>query len=45
MVGILATALLQSSSTTTSIITSLVGAKSLDVDHGIYMVMGANIGT
>ncbi|KAG7373653.1 sodium dependent phosphate transporter [Nitzschia inconspicua] len=45
MVGILATVLLQSSSTTTSIIVSLVGAESVSVQQGIYMVMGANIGT
>ena len=44
MVGILATVLLQSSSTTTSIIVSLVGS-AINVDQGIYMVMGANIGT
>ena len=44
MVGILATVLLQSSSTTTSIIVSLVGS-AITVDQGIYMVMGANIGT
>jgi sodium-dependent phosphate cotransporter len=44
MVGILATVLLQSSSTTTSIIVSLVGA-GLDVQASIYMVMGSNIGT
>ena len=45
MVGILATVLIQSSSSTTSIIVSLVGAKSVTVKAGIYMVMGANIGT
>ena len=45
MVGILSTVLLQSSSTTTSIIVSLVGAGSVSVRQGIYMVMGANIGT
>jgi sodium-dependent phosphate cotransporter len=44
MVGILATVLLQSSSTTTSIIVSLVGT-AISVNQGIYMVMGANIGT
>jgi sodium-dependent phosphate cotransporter len=44
MVGILVTVLLQSSSTTTSIIVSLVGS-GLDVKAAIYMVMGANIGT
>ena len=44
MVGILATVLLQSSSTTTSIIVSLVGS-AINVDQGIFMIMGANIGT
>jgi len=37
MVGILATVLLQSSSTTTSIIVALVGAEAVSVDQGIYM--------
>jgi len=45
MVGILATVFLQSSSTTTSIVVSLVGAGSISVNQGIYMVMGSNIGT
>lgn len=45
MIGILATALIQSSSTTTSIVVSLVGAESISVNQGIYMIMGANIGT
>lgn len=45
MVGILATVFLQSSSTTTSIVVSLVGAGSVSVNQGIYMIMGANIGT
>jgi sodium-dependent phosphate cotransporter len=44
MVGILATVLLQSSSTTTSIVVSLVGS-AVSLDQGIYMIMGANIGT
>eukprot|EP00978_Attheya_sp_CCMP212_P010939 scaffold26612_cov56-Attheya_sp.AAC.7 len=44
MIGILATVLLQSSSTTTSIVVSLVSG-GLDVKAAIYMVMGANIGT
>lgn len=43
MVGILVTVLLQSSSTTTSIVVSLVGS-AISVDQGIYMIMGANIG-
>ncbi|KAL7512164.1 hypothetical protein ACHAXN_009142 [Cyclotella atomus] len=45
VVGMLATVLIQSSSTTTSIIVSLVGADAVSVQSGIYMVMGANIGT
>lgn len=45
MVGILATVFLQSSSTTTSIVVSLVGADTVSVNQGIYMIMGANIGT
>lgn len=45
MVGILATVLLQSSSTTTSMVVSLVGAGTVSVNLGIYMIMGANIGT
>jgi len=45
VIGILATVLVQSSSTTTSIIVTLVGAEALSVQSGIYMVMGANIGT
>jgi sodium-dependent phosphate cotransporter len=45
MIGILATVLLQSSSTTTSIVVSLVGAGSVSTRQGIYMIMGANIGT
>ncbi len=45
VIGELATALVQSSSTTTSIIVSLVGANAVDINTGIYMIMGANIGT
>lgn len=44
MIGSLATVLLQSSSTTTSIIVGLVGG-GLQVKTAIYMIMGANIGT
>jgi Na+/Pi-cotransporter len=45
MVGILVTVLLQSSGTTTGVIVSLVEARVLTTAAGIYMVMGANIGT
>ncbi|KAL7499799.1 hypothetical protein ACHAWT_007913 [Skeletonema menzelii] len=45
VIGELATALVQSSSTTTSIIVSLVGASAISINTGIYMIMGANIGT
>lgn len=44
MIGILATVLLQSSSTTTSIVVSLV-PEIIQVEAGIFMIMGANIGT
>jgi sodium-dependent phosphate cotransporter len=45
MIGIIMTVLLQSSSTTTSIVVALVGAGSINVKNGIYLIMGANIGT
>lgn len=45
MIGIICTVFLQSSSTTTSIIVTLVGAGAISVNQGIYMVMGSNIGT
>ena len=44
-IGILATSLFQSSSTTTSIIVGLVAAGALTLNQAIPMVMGANIGT
>ena len=43
--GILATSVMQSSSTTTSIIVGLVAAGTLSLGNAIPMVMGANIGT
>lgn len=45
MVGILSTILLQSSSTTTSIIVSMGGAMIMSVKTAIPIIMGANIGT
>lgn len=45
VIGELATALVQSSSTTTSIVVTLVGADAVSVNSGIYLIMGANIGT
>ena len=45
VIGELATALIQSSSTTTSIVVSLSGAGAISVKTGIYIIMGANIGT
>jgi len=44
-VGILATVLVQSSSTSTSIVVGLVGAEQITVRTAIPIVMGANIGT
>ncbi len=45
MIGMCATALLQSSSTTTSIIVGLVASGGVSVPAAIPMIMGANIGT
>jgi sodium-dependent phosphate cotransporter len=44
-VGILATAIIQSSSSTTSIIVAFVGAGTMSYENAIPMIMGANIGT
>lgn len=43
--GILITVMVQSSSTSTSIMVSMVGAGLLTVQQAIFMIMGANIGT
>lgn len=45
MLGVLSTVLVQSSSTTTSIIVGMVASDILKVKAAIPMVMGANIGT
>ena len=44
-IGILATTIVQSSSTTTSLIVGLVAAGAVDVGGAIFMMMGANVGT
>jgi len=44
-IGILVTSIVQSSSTTTSIIVGMVAAEAIGVRGAIFMVMGANIGT
>ena len=44
-VGLLATALVQSSSTTTSMIVAIVASGALTLQNAIPMIMGANIGT
>lgn len=44
-IGILATTLVQSSSTTTSLVVGMVAAGALPFESAIYMVMGANVGT
>ncbi len=44
-IGVLATTIVQSSSTTTSIIIGMVAAEAIGVRSAIFMVMGANIGT
>ncbi|XP_051732635.1 sodium-dependent phosphate transport protein 2A isoform X2 [Ctenopharyngodon idella] len=45
VVGILVTVLVQSSSTSTSIVVSLVSSGLLDVESAIPIIMGSNIGT
>ncbi len=44
-IGLLVTAIIQSSSTTTSMVVALVGTGTLSLHHAIPIVMGANIGT
>ncbi len=44
-IGVFATSVVQSSSTTTSIVVGLVGAGQLSVTSAVPMIMGANIGT
>jgi sodium-dependent phosphate cotransporter len=44
-IGILATSIIQSSSTTTSLVVALTGSGVLPVEYGIPIIMGANIGT
>ncbi len=45
LIGLLTTSIIQSSSTTTSLIVGLVGSGVLPFEAAIPMVMGANIGT
>lgn len=44
-IGILATSLIQSSSSTTSIVVGMVGGGAMTVTNAIPIVMGANVGT
>ncbi len=44
-IGFLATSLVQSSSTTTSIVVIMVGAGTIDIGTAVPILMGANIGT
>lgn len=44
-IGILITALLQSSSTVTSVLVAAVASGMITTENAIYLVMGANIGT
>ncbi|GAB1600811.1 sodium-dependent phosphate transport protein 2A-like [Argonauta hians] len=45
MIGILATVLMQSSSTSTSIVVTMVASNMIKVQPAISIIMGANIGT
>ena len=44
VIGVLVTVLLQSSSTSTSIVVTMVAADILDVETAVPIIMGANIG-
>ncbi|MDP8259945.1 MAG: Na/Pi symporter [Candidatus Gygaella obscura] len=44
-IGILTTSIIQSSSTTTSLVVGFVGGGMLPLDYAIPIIMGANIGT
>ncbi|OQV23695.1 Sodium-dependent phosphate transport protein 2B [Hypsibius exemplaris] len=45
MIGVLVTVVLQSSSTSTSIIVAMVASEILLIDSAVFLIMGANIGT
>ncbi|CAL1537783.1 unnamed protein product [Lymnaea stagnalis] len=45
MIGVLVTVLVQSSSTSTSIVVSMVGSGIMDIRTSIPIIMGANVGT
>ncbi|KAI9996807.1 hypothetical protein PInf_000069 [Phytophthora infestans] len=45
MIGTIATALLHSSGTVTSIVVALVGSGGMTIRQGVYVIMGVNIGT
>ena len=45
LVGALFTALIQSSSATTGILISLIGADTLSIDQALFLLIGATIGT
>ena len=44
-IGLLATAIIQSSSTTTSMVVTFVGAGLLPLENAVPIILGANIGT
>ncbi|RUS71301.1 hypothetical protein EGW08_020944, partial [Elysia chlorotica] len=45
MIGVLATILVQSSSTSSSIVVTMVGSNIIPVEKAVPIIMGANIGT
>lgn len=45
LIGVIMTAIVQSSSLTTTMIVGMVGTEMLPIDNAVPMVMGANIGT
>ena len=45
IIGLVVTALVQSSSATTSIVIIMVGSRAISFDNGLYLALGATIGT
>ena len=45
LIGVIFTALIQSSSAATGVVITMVGSKVLPLDYALFIVLGANIGT
>ncbi len=45
LLGVIFTAIIQSSSAMTGIVIILVGSKAMTLDHGLFITLGSNVGT